>query len=354
MDAEMKQNLLGRPSAFAIVACAVSALALSASAHGLRSHSEIEAAAFAAVRDGPGLDLLTDPTPTLDMLAADPVARAIRAEADASRLVGRALPHVPTAPDAAAPLDPLIAAKVASTFAAFSEPGATRPAAPVQAFSFQRYLSRAARAPRTRRASSRSSTPAAHVQFAIQAAAERSGVSHGYLWRAAKRESSFDPSARAATSTAAGLYQFIETTWLLTVRRHGASYGLGHLASQIHLDRNGEPFVNDRVVRRQILALRYDAQLSAYLAGEFTRENASALRSYLRRPPRDGELYMAHFLGSGGAVSLLRANAHDPARSAAELFPRAASANPSLFYAGGRPRSVASLRMLLISKGEAA
>ena len=131
-----------------------------------------------------------------------------------------------------------------------------------------------------------------------------------------------------------------------------ARYGVADLANQIGVDANGEAFVRDSAVRRRILALRYDVSLSAYLGAEFTKENGAVLESYLHRPARDGELYMAHFLGSAGAVRLLRASTVAPHQPASALFPRAAAANRSLFYSGGHPRSVASLKILLQEKGE--
>lgn len=349
----MNLKYLGRSSASTLAVSGALALALSASAHSAPSLTPIEAAAMAAVREGPSGELLSDPTEVLDALALDPVVRAIRAEADAARLVGRPLKSTPAPASPSAAMDPLIAAKIASTFSAFADK--PPPAAPVvvRHFNFQDYLSRAAsRRPRLKKPARRTGPPPAHVLRAIEAASARTGVSHGYLWRAASRESSFDPFAKAPTSSATGLYQFVESTWLLTVHRHGSRYGLADLANQIVLDANGEAFVRDSTVRRRILALRYDASLSAYLAAEFTKENGSALSAYLRRPARDGELYMAHFLGSAGAVRLLRAASVAPHQPAASLFPRAAAANRSLFYSGGHPRSVASLRLLLLEKGE--
>ena len=60
------------------------------------------------------------------------------------------------------------------------------------------------------------------VRDAIQVAARRTGVSFDFLVKQAETESGFDPRAKASTSSATGLYQFLEGTWLSMVRQHGA------------------------------------------------------------------------------------------------------------------------------------
>jgi hypothetical protein len=62
------------------------------------------------------------------------------------------------------------------------------------------------------------------------------------------------------------------------------------------------------------------------------------------RRPTDSELYMAHFMGVGGAAKLI-ANAQDnPQASGARLFPNAAAANRPIFYdRDGRARSVSDV-----------
>jgi hypothetical protein len=177
---------------------------------------------------------------------------------------------------------------------------------------------------------------------AIKRAAEATGVDFSLLVETARRESSFNPSARAPTSSATGLFQFIETTWLETVRRHGAKHGLGVYASQIEFA-NGRPQVSDPQVRQQILDLRYDPELSARMGAELARENGDALARRLGRAPSAGEVYAAHVLGAGGAARLIAA-AEEGAPSAAALFPREAGANRWLFWGrDGQERSAQAL-----------
>jgi hypothetical protein len=307
--------------------------------------------AYAAVRSDADVAPLTDPTDVLTLLAGDPVARAIGAEAAAARL--RGAPTVPVAPDARfdGELDPIIAAKISSALSILDRAPA-RPVAAAERFDF-RAIARRARSARAGPSARRAAVPAAHVQSAILAAAQRTGTDYQYLWKAAARESAFDPHATAGTSSAYGLYQFIEETWLITVRQHGAKHGLGAYAARIGL-RDGKAYVASRQDRAVILALRGDARIAAAMAGEFTRDNRHQLRAALGRDPSHGELYAAHFMGVGGAAILLREARINPTRPAASLFPTAAAKNRSIFYSQGRPRSVSSVAALLIHKGNQA
>ena len=193
---------------------------------------------------------------------------------------------------------------------------------------------------------------ASTVAFAIERASATTGADFDYLMRTAARESSMDPNAKARTSSAAGLFQFIDQTWLGMVKRHGEEHGLGALADQITQTRNGRYVVADRQLRREILALRYDPEISAVMAGEFTEDSKSVLRGVLGREPNGGELYAAHFLGAGGASELIQASQRGEA-SAAALFPDAARANRSIFYTkGGVARSASEVLAVLSAKHE--
>jgi hypothetical protein len=153
----------------------------------------------------------------------------------------------------------------------------------------------------------------------------------------AKRESSLNPAAKAQTSSAAGLFQFIEQTWLGAVKTHGAKHGLSDYAADITRRPNGKFAIADPARRQEILNLRFDANAASALAGELANDNKRALESRLGRGVSNAELYAAHFLGAGGASTLLTAS--DDA-VAATLLPRAAAANRHVFYDGDRARSV--------------
>lgn len=184
------------------------------------------------------------------------------------------------------------------------------------------------------------------VQAAIARAAQATGTDFSYLLAQARIESALDPDARAATSSAAGLYQFTGGTWLATLARHGDEHGLAW-AQQAAL--SGDP-----ALRAQVMALRFDPQASAVMAGELAGDNAIALRGVLGREPDAAELYLAHFLGGEGASRFLTALSADPGQSAAALMPRAAGANRAIFYDAGGARSVGAVMGLLRDKVEAA
>ena len=173
------------------------------------------------------------------------------------------------------------------------------------------------------------------MQAAIARAAAATGVDFQYLMAQAKLESSFDPGARAATSSAAGLYQFTQGTWLQTLDRHAGRHGLDWVGQAIQGGR-----VDDPSMRSQIMAMRYDPDASAMMAAELANDNRAELTSVLGREPDASELYLAHFLGVGGASQFLSALNTDPSQSAAAILPKAAAANRSIFYQGGAPRTV--------------
>lgn len=181
------------------------------------------------------------------------------------------------------------------------------------------------------------------TENAIRAASQRTGVPLDYMLLKAQQESGFSNTVRAGTSSATGLYQFLDNTWLGMIKRHGAEYGLGNMASQITQNRNGTYSVSDPAMRQEILALRTNANVSAAMGAEFAADNKEHLE---RQGFRVGntELYMAHFLGAGGATTFLRALNNNPNASAADMMPEAAAANRSVFYdASGRERSVAEI-----------
>jgi hypothetical protein len=172
----------------------------------------------------------------------------------------------------------------------------------------------------------------ASVVNAIKGASAKTGVSFDYLMNKAKQESSFDPTAKANTSSATGLFQFIDSTWLQAVRDYGGKFGLGNLSDKISTDSNGKVDVSDAAAKQQILDLRKDPVTAANMTAAMTQDNASALQSTIGGKVGVGDLYLAHFLGLGGAEKFLKARQTDPTQSAADLFPSAAVANKNVFY----------------------
>ncbi len=190
------------------------------------------------------------------------------------------------------------------------------------------------------------------AQKTIAYAARLTGGDFGHLMRTAARESNFDVKAKNPNSSAAGMFQFIEQTWLATIKQHGDKHGLSAYADMIQRKSNGHYYVPDREARKNILNLRHDSHVAAVMAAEHSKDNARYMASKLGRQPHSGELYAAHFLGMGGAVKLIKAVERNPDLKATDLFPAAARANKPLFYDRGRPVSVAGLYENLTRKGQ--
>lgn len=156
------------------------------------------------------------------------------------------------------------------------------------------------------------------------------GVDAGFLDDMLHHESSGDWTARPELGSAYGGFQFIESTWRRMMREKGPGYGL-------KLD----PFAKKGTPEYDaLMELRSDPRWGTIMAGEYAKENAQHLERALGRPVTQKEGYLAHFLGSGTALKLLRA---DPAAPAADMLPAEARNNMNVFYVNGdvtRPRTV--------------
>lgn len=100
-------------------------------------------------------------------------------------------------------------------------------------------------------------------------------------------ESAGNATARNSRSTATGLGQFIESTWLRMMRTY-------------------RPDLANTMSRADLLALRTDPTLSRTMVKRLAQENESYLRARGHNPT-SGQLYLAHFLGPGGADKVLSA-----------------------------------------------
>ena len=195
----------------------------------------------------------------------------------------------------------------------------------------------------------------ARISGAIRDAAHATGASFEYLLTAARMESSLNPAAHATSSSATGLYQFIDQTWLATLKNAGPALGYGQYADAITVGPDGRYGVPDPTMRAAIMRLRNDPTASATMAAAFTQSNAAQLSAALGRQPSEGELYVAHFLGPEGAVKLISAVASQPGANAVQMFPQAASTNTGIFYnRAGQPRSVSEVYATLTGRFEVA
>jgi hypothetical protein len=181
------------------------------------------------------------------------------------------------------------------------------------------------------------------VEAAIQRASTATGVDFSFLLGTAKRESAFNPEAHAKTSSAAGLFQFVDQTWLATLKQHGAKYGYARYADLIQQGADGRFHVDGAEARRTVMDLRLDPHAASLMAGELASDHASYLRGRMGRDPTVGELYAAHVLGPQGSAKLIEAVRANPSVTAASLFPDAAASNRGLFYHDGRAVSAGEL-----------
>ena len=189
------------------------------------------------------------------------------------------------------------------------------------------------------------------VESAIQRASSATGVDFSFLMGTAKRESGYNPAAKARTSSASGLFQFVDQTWLSTLKKHGAKYGYARYADLIQQGSDGRYRVSGDEARKTVLGLKLDPHAASLMAGELASDHASYLRGRVGRSPTSGELYAAHFLGPHGSARLIEAVGNSPGASAAAMFPDAAAANRSIFYREGRAATVSEVYANLTRTG---
>ena len=181
----------------------------------------------------------------------------------------------------------------------------------------------------------------ASVVAALQRASAATGSDFHYLLGTAMRESGLKPGAQSSTSSASGLFQFVEQTWFSVVKEYGAKHGLASYVNAIEQGADGRLRADNSADRTAILALRNDPQVSALMAGEYAQQTKSSMQCSLGREVCGGELYAAHFLGADAACKLIQLNGAEPGAAAANAFPQAASANKNVFYhSDGSAKSV--------------
>ena len=121
-------------------------------------------------------------------------------------------------------------------------------------------------------------------------------------------ESGGNAAARNPLSSATGLGQFIESTWLRMMRDY-------------------RPDLAANMSRQELLDLRLDPTLSREMVQNLARENESFLRSKGHQISA-GRLYLAHFLGPSGADQAL--SAQDEQMVLAVMGQGVVGANPFL------------------------
>ena len=153
------------------------------------------------------------------------------------------------------------------------------------------------------------------VVNAIKSASAKTGVSFSYLMEKAAAESNFNPTVKAKTSSATGLFQFIDSTWIDTINRHGEKHG-----------------INTNQSKQNLLNLRKNPEIASVMAAEFASDNKNHLQKTVGGDIGNTDLYFAHFMGAGGASAFLSQLKKNPSAIGADLFPKEASANRGVFY----------------------
>jgi hypothetical protein len=195
----------------------------------------------------------------------------------------------------------------------------------------------------------------AAVTGAIRTAARSTGANFDYLLTTAKVESNLDPNSTISTSTATGLFQFLDQTWLGVMKTAGRAFGFGRYADAISQTSSGRYVVEDTALRDEMMKLRKDPAANAMMGGVITQQNAAVLAKRIGRKPTEGELYVAHFFGPHAAARVIQLAESEPNSDAVVLFPEAARANRSVFYdRQGNARTIASVRDELVRRYQVA
>ena len=166
----------------------------------------------------------------------------------------------------------------------------------------------------------------------INYAAAAVGVDSGLLMRMSASESGFTPSIKHKEASAAGLFQFIDSTWNGVKKQYGKDYGIPMNAPST------------------------DAKANALLGARFIKENLISRSRSTGLPPTPQMAYLDHWLGPSGASEFHRALKERPNTSVASVITGSPyTKNRGLVEKNGRPMSVAetynNLGSLLDRKG---
>ncbi len=190
--------------------------------------------------------------------------------------------------------------------------------------------------------------PSPAVAAALAAATRSTGADPVLLRAIAWQESRFSHRAGNRQSTARGLMQFTEATWLEVVRDFGARHGLAREAASLSTDaRTGAITTRRPRDLRHVLALRFNPRLSAIMAAERLGAERAALEAMLGRPAGPTDLYLTHLLGPAGGRRFLTELGRGPARPATEVLgAESIAANRGVFFdrSTGRALSLAEVQ----------
>lgn len=151
----------------------------------------------------------------------------------------------------------------------------------------------------------------AGMRAMFEAAAKMTGVDVKTLAAMCAIESNFNPDAKAGTSSASGLFQFLTGTWNGMLSKYGAKYGIDPRTPAT------------------------DPRAAVLMGAEFIKENLATLKSQVKgRELTNTDAYMAHFLGPAAAAKFLNA---DPNAIGADVMrgppgKDPVASNPNVFF----------------------
>ena len=134
--------------------------------------------------------------------------------------------------------------------------------------------------------------------------AEAGKIKHG------PQKGMWNPNASNSRSSAAGLTQFLDGTWLEMARKAGSF--LNQVAKAKHLITELNAVASGRGIKKALLNLRFDPELAILSAAEYGFDNLKALarRGLIPHDVSDDEkaryMYLAHHEGPHGAVEFLK------------------------------------------------
>jgi hypothetical protein len=185
-------------------------------------------------------------------------------------------------------------------------------------------------------------TPSPAVAAALEAATRSTGTDPVLLRAIAWQESRFSHRAGNRQSSARGLMQFTEATWLEVVRDFGARHGLAREAANLSTNARTGAITTKRPRDLQyILNMRFNPRLSAIMAAERLAAERATLEAMLGRPAGATELYLTHLLGPAGGRRFLGELDRAPGRLAAEVVGSdSLAANRGVFFDRGTGRAL--------------
>ena len=175
---------------------------------------------------------------------------------------------------------------------------------------------------------------------ALFTATQETGVSFELMAIKAMIESNLGANTIAAKSTARGVFQYIDSTWLSLIKRHGKHIGYASYADALEYDpktKRYNTYKNASISHEDILNLRDDAKASALIKAYQIIDEQAVLKEYKEgNAPTITDHYIMHMLGLPLSRTFYRLKNSNspilPANLKNGMFSQAIALNPYFFY----------------------